>query len=77
MSGPPAGPLVAPLREAARELEAAARWIGAQARSMIMILDTEGGLMRERRVALSRHTRCVLGCADCSISRGASSGSIA
>lgn len=39
----PAGPLLAALREAARELEAAAGWIRAQARSMIVILDTEGG----------------------------------
>lgn len=39
----PAGPLLAALREAARELEAAAGWIRAQARSMMLILDTEGG----------------------------------
>ncbi|MEO6864644.1 MAG: hypothetical protein ABI229_04250 [Gemmatimonadaceae bacterium] len=43
MFGLPGCNLLFSLREAARELEAAARWIGAQARSMIVILDTEGG----------------------------------
>lgn len=43
MFGPSPVPPLALLREAARELEAAARWIGVQARSMIVILDTKGG----------------------------------
>jgi hypothetical protein len=37
------GNLLLSLREAAGDLEAAARWIGDQARLMIAILDVEGG----------------------------------
>jgi hypothetical protein len=46
MFGLPDGNLLMSLREAARDLEAAARWIGDQARSMTAILDAEGGHIR-------------------------------